>query len=568
MKIWLGIVAVLALVMMATLAGLHRWFNPPAPAAQLFFNGTILTMDPAMPESSAMLVKRGEIVELGEVEALRDKVSRDVISVDLQGGTLMPGFIEAHGHFPGEGLSAIAVDANSPPIGDLYSIETLIERLKILAQRRPSGTLLAYGFDDTTVGEQRFPTRQELDSVSETRPVLVMHISGHFGVVNSVALQTMGIDESVQDPEGGYYGRDSDGRFNGLLAETAFNPVRARILDLPAMDGFRVMRQASRLYLSRGITFAQNGLADAAAIRALGPVMRYGLVPVRLSIWPDADAQQQITQGRLSFPEGERSYRGAVKLVSDGSLQGYTGFLGQPYFSVPEDYPAEYLGFPTLSEQALAEQVTRFHCQDLQVAIHANGDAAIAMSLEAIAAARTQCPDIKQQPVIIHAQMATSEQLQRMAELDVIPSFFNTHVYYWGDRHRDIFLGPERAERISPLAEADQQGLPFTLHSDSPVVPFQPLQLVWNAVHRQTASGQLLGAEQAVSVERALKAVTVDAARQLGVENEVGQLRPGLRADLVWLDRDPRESIADWKLFQVRGVWVDGVRRYPDGMTE
>ncbi len=568
MKIWLGIVAVLALVVIAALAGLHRWFNPPAPAAQLFFNGTILTMDPAMPESSAMLVQRGEIVELGDVDTLRDKVSRDVISVDLQGGTLMPGFIEAHGHFPGEGLSAIAVDANSPPIGDLYSIETLIERLKLLAQRRPSGTLLAYGFDDTTVGEQRFPTRQELDSVSETRPVLVMHISGHFGVVNSVALQTMGIDESVQDPEGGYYGRDSDGRLNGLLAETAFNPVRARILDLPAMDGFRVMRQASRLYLSRGITFAQNGLADAAAIRALGPVMRYGLVPVRLSIWPDADAQQQITQGRLSFPEGERSHRGPVKLVSDGSLQGYTGFLGQPYFSVPEDYPAEYLGFPTLSEQALAEQVTRFHCQDLQVAIHANGDAAIAMSLEAIAAARTQCPDIKQQPVIIHAQMATSEQLQRMAELDVIPSFFNTHVYYWGDRHRDIFLGPERAERISPLAEADQQGLPFTLHADSPVVPFQPLQLVWNAVHRQTASGQLLGAEQAVSVERALKAVTVDAARQLGVENEVGQLRPGLRADLVWLDRDPRESIADWKLFQVRGVWVDGVRRYPDGMTE
>ncbi|MGB1465274.1 MAG: amidohydrolase [Alcanivorax nanhaiticus] len=568
MKIWLGIVAVLALVMMATLAGLHRWFNPPAPAAQLFFNGTILTMDPAMPESSAMLVKRGEIVELGEVEALRDKVSRDLISVDLQGGTLMPGFIEAHGHFPGEGLSAIAVDANSPPIGDLYSIETLIERLKILAQRRPSGTLLAYGFDDTTVGEQRFPTRQELDGISETRPVLVMHISGHFGVVNSAALQQMGITESVQDPEGGYYGRDSDGRLNGLLAETAFNPVRARMLDLPAADGFRVMRQASHLYLSRGITFAQNGLADAMSIRALDPALRYGLVPVRLSVWPDADAQQQIMQGRLSFPEGARSYRGAVKLVSDGSLQGYTGFLGQPYFSVPEDYPAEYLGFPTLSEQALAEQVTRFHCQDLQVAIHANGDAAIAMSLEAIAAARTQCPYIKQQPVIIHAQMATSEQLQRMAELDVIPSFFNTHVYYWGDRHRDIFLGPERAERISPLAEADQLGLPFTLHADSPVVPFRPLQLVWNAVHRQTASGQLLGAEQAVSVERALKAVTVDAARQLGVENEIGQLRPGLRADLVWLDRDPRESIADWKLFQVRGVWVDGVRRYPDGMTE
>lgn len=568
MKTWVGTVTVLVVLLLAALAGLHRWFNPPSPAAQLFYNGTILTMDPSLPEASAMLVMRGEIIELGDVEVLRDKVSRDVISIDLQGGTLMPGFIEAHGHFPGEGLSAIAVDANSPPIGDLYSIETLIERLKLLGQRRPDGPLLAYGFDDTTVGEQRFPTREELDTVSETRPVLVMHISGHFGVLNSAGLAAMDISETVLDPVGGYYGRDGEGRLNGLLAETAFNPVRAAMLDLSAADGFRVMRQAAHLYLSRGITFAQNGLADAAAIRALSPVLRFGLLPIRLSVWPDAEAEQLMLSGRLSLPDAPRSYPGPVKLVSDGSLQGYTGFLQQPYYTVPESYPPEYLGFPTLSKEALDEQVMRFHCQDLPVAIHANGDAAIGMSLDAIAAAKAHCPEVMQRPVIIHAQMATTEQLERMAALDVIPSFFNTHVYYWGDRHRDIFLGPERAGRISPLAEAAQLGLPFTLHADSPVVPFQPLQLVWNAVYRETASGQLLGLEQAVSVERALQAVTVDAARQLGVDEVVGQLRPGLRADLVWLDRDPRQSIGDWKAIQVHGVWVDGVRRYPDGITE
>ena len=568
MKIWLGTVTVLILVLAATLAGVHRWFNPPSPPAQLFYNGTILTMDEAQPQSSAMLVKRGEIIALGDVDTLRDAVSRDVIKVDLQGGTLMPGFIEAHGHFPGEGLAAIAVDANSPPIGDLYSIDALLERLKLLAQRRPDGTLLAYGFDDTTVGEQRFPTREELDSVSDTRPVLVMHISGHLAVLNSAGLSAMGIREGIEDPAGGYYGRDEDGRLNGLLAETAFNAVRSRVLNLPMVDGLRVMRRASHLYLSRGITFAQNGLADEGVIRSLGPVLRYGLLPLRLSVWPDANAQQMLTAGRLSVPQGPRSYPGPVKLVSDGSLQGYTGFLSEPYHTVPESYPPEYLGFPTLSAQALSEQVVRFHCQDIQVAIHANGDAAIGVSLDAVAAAREQCPEIQQRPVLIHAQMASTAQLQRMAELRVTPSFFNTHVYYWGDRHRDIFLGPERAERISPLAEADQLGLPFTLHADSPVVPFYPLQLVWNAVHRQTASGQLLGADQAVTVERALQAVTVDAARQLGVQEDVGQLRPGLRADLVWLDRDPRESIADWKSIQVRGVWVDGVRRFPEGMTE
>lgn len=567
-KIWfIGAVSLLALLA-AGVAGVHRWFNPPPPPVQLFTNGTIMTMDPGNPQVDAMLVKRGEIVALGDSDALRDQVSRDVRMVDLQGGVLMPGFIEAHGHFPGEGLSAVAVDANSPPIGDLDSIATLLERLRTLAQRRPDGTLMAFGFDDTTVSDQRYPTRAELDTVSDSRPIMVMHISGHLGVVNTAALKAMSITENVQDPPGGYYGRDSEGRLNGLLAETAFNPVRANLLKLSAMDGYRVMRRASRLYLSRGITFAQNGLADTTTIKALVPALRFGLIPLRLSVWPDAAAEQARQDGQWTLPEGERVHLGSVKLVSDGSLQGYTGFLNDPYFSVPEDHPPEYLGFPNQSPQQLSEQVVQFHCAGRQTAIHANGDAAISMSLDAVAAARQQCPDVTVQPVLIHAQMATGEQLTRMQALDVIPSFFNNHVYYWGDRHRDIFLGPERAARISPLAEAADAGLRFTLHADSPVVPFLPLQLVWNATQRRTASGAMLGPEQAIAVERALQAVTVDAASQLGVADRVGQLRLGMRADLVWLDRDPREFIGDWPSIQVRGTWVDGVRRYPERIAE
>ena len=282
-NVWfIGAVSLLALLAVAV-AGVHRWFNPPPPPVQLFTNGTILTMDRSNPLADAMLVKRGEIVALGDGDTLRDQVSRDVRVVDLEGGVLMPGFIEAHGHFPGEGLSAVAVDANSPPIGDLDSIATLLERLRTLAQRRPDGALMAYGFDDTTVSDQRYPTRAELDTVSDSRPIMVMHISGHLGVVNSAALKAMAISEDVQDPPGGYYGRDDDGRLNGLLAETAFNPVRANMLKLSAMDGYRVMRRAARLYLSRGITFAQNGLADTRTIKALGPALRFGLIPLRLA---------------------------------------------------------------------------------------------------------------------------------------------------------------------------------------------------------------------------------------------------------------------------------------------
>ena len=567
-KAGLWVVVVVIALLILTAVGVHRWFNPPAPAAQLFFNGTVLTMDPQQPVADAMLVKHGEIVALGEAEVLRQQVSRDVMVIDLEGGTLMPGFIEAHGYFPGEGLSAVAVDANSPPIGDLHSIDTLLERLGLLAQRRSEGGLLAYGFDHTAIGEQRYPTRSELDSVSETRPIVVMHRSGHFGVVNSAALSSMGIKEDVTDPTGGFYGRDETGRLNGLLAEAAFYPVRSKALALASMDLLKVLSRASHIYLSRGITFAQNGLADPAAIRALEPALQFGLIPLRLSLWPNTEAEQQRQSGKLDIPEGDRIHLGPVKLVSEGSLQGYSGFFGSPYYSLPDDSPEDDLGGGALSQQALNDQVQQFHCQGRQVAVHANGHASIDQSLNAIAGARSACPQVRVRPVLIHVQMATPEQLQRMVVLDVIPSFFNVDMSYWGDRHQDIFPGQEPARQVSPLAQAAQAGLRFTLHADSPMVPFEPLQLVWNAVERKTASGALLGPAQAVGVERALQAVTVDAAKQLGVADQVGQLRPGMRADLVWMDRDPREAIGDWREIQVLGTWVGGVRRYPSGQAE
>ena len=312
-KAGLWVVVVVIALLILTAVGVHRWFNPPAPAAQLFFNGTVLTMDPQQPVADAMLVKHGEIVALGEAEVLRQQVSRDVMVIDLEGGTLMPGFIEAHGYFPGEGLSAVAVDANSPPIGDLHSIDTLLERLSLLAQRRSEGVLLAYGFDHTAIGEQRYPTRSELDSVSETRPIVVMHRSGRFGVVNSAALSSMGIKEDVTDPTGGFYGRDETGRLNGLLAEAAFYPVRSKALTLASMDLLKVLSRASHIYLSRGITFAQNGLADPAAIRALEPALQFGLIPLRLSLWPNTEAEQQRQSGKLDIPEiGRASCRERV----------------------------------------------------------------------------------------------------------------------------------------------------------------------------------------------------------------------------------------------------------------
>jgi predicted amidohydrolase YtcJ len=227
-----------------------------------------------------------------------------------------------------------------------------------------------------------------------------------------------------------------------------------------------------------------------------------------------------------------------VKLVADGSIQGYTGYLSEPYHVPPGDDPG-YRGYPRIPRDELVETVTELHAAGFQVAVHANGDASIDDALDAIAAALSRHPAGDARPVLIHAQMARPDQLDRMAALGVVPSFFSLHTFYWGDRHRRIFMGPERAARMSPAAGARARGIPFTIHCDAPVVPMEPLRLVSSAVNRRTRSGHVVGPEERIPVAAALRAVTLDAARQHFEEDEKGSLEPGKWADLVILSESP-----------------------------
>ncbi len=200
-----------------------------------------------------------------------------------------------------------------------------------------------------------------------------------------------------------------------------------------------------------------------------------------------------------------------------------------------------------------------YRAAGLQVAIHANGDAAIDDALDAIEAAQLGDPELDARPIIVHAQMTRPDQLDRMKKLRVIPSFFVLHTYYWGDRHRERFLGPERAARISPTHTAQEKGVRFTLHCDTPVVPLDPLRLVWAAVNRRTTSGQELGPEERIDVTSALRAVTIDAAFQGFEEDSKGSLEPGKLADLVILGRSPlAENPADLAAIPVLETIIGG----------
>jgi predicted amidohydrolase YtcJ len=530
--------AVAALVVVALL--LAR-----GPRRVVYRGGPILTMDARNRVVEAIAIEGDRIAAVGGEAEVRPFVEAGARVVDLGGRALLPGFIDAHGHFPGAGITAVLADLNSPPIGEVEDIDGLVARLRAKASRTDAGDwVVGVGYDDTLLAERRHPTRTDLDRVSRRHPVAAWHISGHLAAVNGRGLERLGIDRSAPDPEGGRIRRDpATGEPDGVLEEEAASGLEALLLQPGWLDALRIVRRASALYVAAGVTTAQNGYATVAQMRGLAWLSRLGLLPLRLVLWPGGEAAEALAEGRFDFASPDPLWvrRGAVKLVADGSIQGYTAYLSRPYHVPPGDDPG-YRGYPRIPREALIRQVRRYHALGFQVAVHGNGDAAIDDILDAFEAAQREHPRPDARPVLVHAQMARDDQLDRMRALGVIPSFFSLHTYYWGDRHRAIFMGPERADRMSPARSAWTRGLRFTIHADAPVVPMEPLRLVWAAVNRRSTGGATIGAEQRIPVMPALRAVTIDAAYQHFEEADKGSLEPGKLADLVVLDRSPLDD--------------------------
>jgi predicted amidohydrolase YtcJ len=519
------------------------WLWPRPLGPTLYLGGPILTLDASNRIVEALAVDGERIAAVGTEATLRPWAEeRGARVVDLAGRALLPGFIDAHGHFPGEGIYEVHVDLNSPPIGEVETIDDLVQRVAARAEETDDGDwIVGFGYDDTLLAEQRHPTREDLDRASTRHPIGLWHVSGHLAAVNSRALEALGFDRDTPDPEGGVIRRGASGEPDGVLEEEATKPLQAH-LQPGLVDALRMVRSASERYAAAGVTTAQSGASDRAILRALEAVSQVGLVPLRLVLWPLPEAADAILDGRFKFaPDGLYVRLGAVKIIADGSIQGYTGYLSEPYHVPPGDDPG-YRGYPRVPRDELIEQVVHFHRAGFQVAVHGNGDAAIDDILDAFERAQALHPREDTRHIIVHAQMAREDQLDRMATLGVIPSFFSLHTYYWGDRHRDRFMGPERAARMSPAHSAVQRGLRFTIHCDSPVVPMEPLRLVWAAVNRRSTSGAPIGPEQRITPLQALRAVTIDAAYQNFEEDEKGSLEPGKLADLVILSRSPLDD--------------------------
>ncbi|MDE0358942.1 MAG: amidohydrolase [Gammaproteobacteria bacterium] len=520
----------------------------PAPVLEvdtIYLNGQIVTMDAEARTVEAVAVRGDEIVGVGSNTEIGLMAGPGTRVVDLEGRAMTPGFYAPHDHFPWAGAIAVTtVNLNSPPMGPVQNIDGLVDALREKAAETPAGDWIqGWGYDDTLIEDQRHPTRHDLDRVSTEHPIYISHTSGHLGVANTMALGMAGIAADTQPPPGGVIRHEADtGEPDGVLEETAAWMVMGIVPPATVEQKLEGFRRAVQIYVEQGVTTTVITGGTAENVVDLQMARREGLLLLRVVTMVSKAApgfpSPAEAGGFVSGFGDDRLKLGGIKIVQDGSNQGFTGYFTEPYHT-PFNGDPEWRGYPARSREDLTAMVKGLHRAGYQIAIHGNGDAAIDDIIHAFREAQRDFPREDARHRIEHCQMVRKDQLDEIAELGITPSFFVGHVFYWGDRHRDIFMGPERAAGISPLKSSIDRGIRFTVHDDTPVTPVDPLQLIWVSVNRLTRSDQVLGPEERVSPLEAMRAMTIDAAWQNFEEDIKGSVEPGKLADLVILSDNP-----------------------------
>ncbi len=543
----------------------------------IYHGGPILTMNKDGDRVEALAVKDGHILATGALTDVKAYKGTNTKLVDLGGKCLMPGFYDPHSHVVIQSVKFSTANLDPIPIGEVGSIDDIQRIMKSWIQDKklePGEWAIGWGYDDTGIKEQRHPTLDDLDEVSNDHPIFLMHISSHLMTCNSRMLEELGITHDTKDPEGGVIQRKPGSTEpNGVLEENAMLMLLQKFPMPTPEEAMAILEEGIQHYTKAGITTAQDCASGKGTWQLLAAMAKADKLPIDVIAWPvykgidddtfDAIAAHKNDNGRLKL--------GGVKLILDGSIQGYTGYLTKPYhvqpgnvqitpdhcdgeeaeslFVSPENktdlsddisVPGEgHRGYSSMTQEQADMWIKRCDAAGIQIQAHTNGDAATDMLIEAVKKARKDKPRPDLRTTIIHAQTMRDDQLDFSAEHGLTPSFFPIHVYFWGDRHRDLFLGPERAARISPSRSALDRNIKITLHHDAPVAGIDMLTVAWTAVNRVTTGGKELGPEERITPFEALRAVTAHAAWQNFEEDRKGTLEAGKLADLVVLSEDP-----------------------------
>jgi predicted amidohydrolase YtcJ len=512
---------------------------PDGEPAVIYTGGPIITMAGSTPQTvEAIAVKEGKIVAVGRLAQVTYQAGKGARRIDLKGRTLMPGFIDAHGHVTYVGQNAGMAQLQPPPVGGVDSIAKLQAAVRDWIAAHPNApVVMANGFDDSQLTDKRFPTRTDLDAVSVDKPIIALHVSGHLAVLNSAALKMVGITAETPTPDGGVIRREADGKTpNGVLEERAMEVLYGFLTPKSLDPGVASLVAGLKIYARNGITTAQDGRMTVAAWAASAEAARRNVLPIDVvALMAFEPELPGAIRAQIGKPYGNHLRIGGVKLVVDGSPQGRTAWLRDPVPVPPPGKGADYHGYPAIDLKLFNQRLADAAKNNWQVFVHVNGDAAAQALIDGVRTNRLT----GKRTIAIHNQVVRTEQLRAMKALDIQPSFFANHTYYWGDWHRDVALGPKRAAFISPQASAWAIGLRPSAHNDSPVAPPDVMRLVWSSVNRETLSGKVLGPAERIPVYRALQQVTINAAWQIHEDASKGSLVVGKHADMVVLDRDP-----------------------------
>lgn len=513
----------------------------------LYYGGDILPMTGRGSRAEALVEEDGRIAYVGPLDEAHT-VYPHASKIDLAGACLMPGLIDPHSHFTGTNQYMLAAQ-----LDQCESFDELVATLRQFAGEQcvdSDGVILGVSYDHNNLAEGRHPTREVLDRVSRSIPVVAMHASSHMCVANSRALELAGLNASTPDPTGGRYGRTAGGDLTGYCEEpAAMWPLLDMIQQRQHVDMDSLIESMQVVYLQHGITTCQDGATTADQLNMLVGFAERGMLKLDITCFPmageDIDGMLEAHR-KLDGPSYRRHLRIAgLKMFLDGSPQGRTAWMSEPY--TPGSEGEDFCGHGTMTDDAAYAFARQAIDSGHQLLTHVNGDAALDQLLRVYRRALADSPNPSKDrlhPVAIHCQTARRDQYDSMAELGMIPSIFTNHIWYWGDVHLRNF-GPKRGGRISAVRDALDAGLAPTFHTDCPVLRPNLFESVWCAVRRVTQAGAQLDLDQRIDVYQGLECITVNGARQYGELDRKGTLEAGKLADFCIVERNPLDVPLD-----------------------
>lgn len=515
-------------------------------ADAIFFGGPILTMNGAMPEAEAVAVKDGRITAVGTLAEVRAAEQAGATTMeDLHGRTLLPGLIDPHSHFIDSLSLGDRVNVSAPPVGPASTPEEIVATLKAAADARglkPGELFLGYGYDENLMPAGQALSRDLLDAAFPDNPAAVIHVSMHGAVLNSAAFARFGYTDGMPTPPGGVMLRKAGTQdLEGLVMETAYLPMFSQLPSPTEATEMAAAKAGQLLYAAAGITTAHEGATHASQVAQLQRIAAQGGLFIDVVSYPfilDLDTVLATNPPSTFGSYANHLKLGGCKLTPDGSPQGKTAWFTTPYLTGGPAGEKDWKGEPGLPIDLMLAGVRKCYDLGLQVLVHANGDAAIDFLIQAHEAAAAGDLAADRRTVAVHAQFIRPDQIAKLKEYGIIPSFFTDHTFFFGDTHI-LNRGMEQASFISPMRSAIDAGLHPTNHTDAFVVPIDQMMTVWTAVNRVTRAGVVLGEGERVTPLEALKAITINAAYQYREEASKGSLEPGKRADLVVLSDNP-----------------------------